>query len=139
MSVTLAPIGRLRDSARVSSREPKYFKGSAVSWLGEFRDPATGALTSATNVEFVFVTPAGVEVEVAGVLVSTGVYSADITVSTVGNWVVHLRTDGSRVDERAFGVVASATADDPETPTIVVGDDDELTVTVSDDLIFVIA
>lgn len=138
MSLSIAPVGRLRTGARTSARLDEFIAGGTVSWFGEFRDPVTNALAApAGDVEFLFVLPDGAaELVVAGALVSTGIYRANVTPDVTGTWAVRLYAAGARVDERTFVVLPSVASPDPVTPTLVVTPDG-LALLVSSNLEFV--
>ncbi|MBU8544005.1 MULTISPECIES: hypothetical protein [Roseomonadaceae] len=127
MSVSVAPIGRLRTAARVSGLDPQFFVGSTVTWLAEFRDPVTKVLRAAPgDVVFVYAAPDGTPLNgLVGQVVSTGVYAASITPDDIGGWFVRIEVLGARIDERAFGVVASSIDLDAEAGPVLVDDDGE--------------
>lgn len=125
MSFPIASVGKLRTGARVSRRADEFVAGSTVTWFGEFRDPVTGALTGAGGVVFLFRAPDGVEIEIAGGLVSAGVYGATIAPIDVGTWAARLFAGGVQVDERSFVLTASVFDPDAETPVVLVDDDGE--------------
>lgn len=118
MSLSIAPVGRLRTGERVTAKAGAFVAGSTVTWFGEFRDPVSAALTSPTAVEFQFLSPADVAIAEPGILVSTGVYGASLAFDVAGNWTARLFANGVRLDERVFGVVASAI--DPDATLYVV-------------------
>lgn len=109
MSLSVAPVGRLRTGARASALHLSFVAGSAVTWFGEFRDPVSNSLSSASGVEFQFLAPDGTPlIGMGGALVSTGIYGATIAPADAGEWVVRLFASGARVDERRFVVAESS-------------------------------
>ncbi|MBU8540801.1 hypothetical protein [Falsiroseomonas tokyonensis] len=115
MSISIAPIGRLRTGARVSAMRNEFYLGSTVTWFGEFRDPVTGAASDPTGeVEFDFLWPGAVLPDaIIGAKSATGIFAAPRLLITAGLWTVRLFANGARVDERTFVVEQGAFPEPP--------------------------
>lgn len=132
MSISIAPIGKLRITDSVTRRADSVFVGSSVTWFGEFRHPVTGALTSVSLAQFWFLAPEPFtvivddeETTVNGIMVNgietqTGVYAATVSPGLTGVWVVRLLANGAQCDERTIAVEGSAFGEIAEGDTVLV-------------------